>query len=77
MGILTFPSILLERALRALASSSGGAACPGHTQGQPMATASIGQITEHVFIVRDAAATLIGLKSELTTGRLRDSKIQV
>ena len=28
-------AILLERALRALASSSGGAACPGGTQGQP------------------------------------------
>ena len=27
--------ILLERALRALASSSGGAACPGGTRGQP------------------------------------------
>ena len=26
---------LLERALRALASSSGGAACPGATGGQP------------------------------------------
>ena len=28
-------SDLLERALRALASSSGGAACPGGTRGQP------------------------------------------
>ena len=27
--------IILERALRALASSSGGAACPGATHGQP------------------------------------------
>ena len=27
--------IILERALRALASSSGGAACPGATRGQP------------------------------------------
>ena len=27
--------LLLERALRALASSSGGAACPGGTRGQP------------------------------------------
>ena len=27
--------IILERALRALASSSGGAACPGGTLGQP------------------------------------------
>ena len=26
---------ILERALRALASSSGGAACPGGTRGQP------------------------------------------
>ena len=42
-----------------------------------MATASIGQITEHVFIVHDADATLVGLKSELTTGRLRDSNTQL
>ena len=27
--------VILERALRALASSSGGAACPGGTRGQP------------------------------------------
>ena len=33
-------SKLLERALRALASSSGGAACPGATQGQPRGSTS-------------------------------------
>ena len=33
-------SKLLERALRALASSSGGAACPGGTRGQPRGSTS-------------------------------------
>ena len=34
--ILPYPLLdILERALRALASSSGGAACPGGTWGQP------------------------------------------
>ena len=38
-----------------------------------MATLSIGQISEHDLSVR-AFSTAVGLKSELTTGRLRDSK---
>ena len=36
-----------------------------------MATASIGQITEHLYLVRDVAAiihTYVGLKSELMMG---------
>ena len=63
--------ISLERALRALASSSGGAACPGSTRGQPQESGGLFQGDLSEKKICDGHRTPNGQRMDRQTWKLK------